>query len=706
VTKPSNSVPDSSGVDAVLPDAGAVGAPLGDGGSGNSDPAQDTLAEKNATRGNMTMTITYGNVSSPLSFAIHGEGNIARWNRTKGALVYQTTVAHIDGTNGMEILGFQPGITDKLMCQNPPWDSDFCNTKMMENGMKSSGHWQSQHVMQYLRHPYKHYHGDVTYFDRDLGFGQWCGTGRYVGTCKGIDTGNGWTTEQSEGCTTLNGMYGSLDRCQALCAENMNCEFMGHRVMMEEEADGAWNGPFHYCEFWTAEAGPGQRTCDQKAVDPFDCCSGNGGRYIVQENNLMMKFKGDLSMFNKVYTSCREAEAATPVGVDQLGEHSGPLDAVAYRYGLKRCDLPEYESWYYSTGNLYRKTAKARFGMSPQKFKGVYREAILIEALKPSYANLMNTTYDRGNHSLILNALGVPYYDPALQQKQDDLNVYYYEFYVDLAARSEVTLESVIDDFAECFMSSCNDDCLRGTNADLRGCTDIIPEMRTSGGNLDSSANADSASTPRLLETASTPRLLGLKQMMRSCWTRGGGMCTAECLAVQNETWTCLENSGSCQRFMNFFTFQLREEEQNCLTDLRTTPTTAVPQLPQLDTEVWKTPVFRRVLLTEGPISAAYLVERMCSTLATEAECLREYICSWQKIRRASSDLYGCAVDDHKVFFNAPSLDEVLSVGEEFKRVCYFHGFDGVCTRECPGSLLGSAPILHAIGTFFFVLSW
>merc|ERR1719159_1745950 len=101
---------------------------------------------------------------------------------------------------------------------------------------------------------------------------------------------------------------------------------------------------------------------------------------------------------------------------------------------------------------------------------------------------------------------------------------------------------------------------------------------------------------------------------------------------------------------MEYFIGQLRPDEQTCLTDLRTIPTTAAPELSLINTQIWKTPVFRQVLLTEGPISAAYLVERMCSTLHTEAECNRESICSWQMIRRAAANLYACAVDDSKVF--------------------------------------------------------
>merc|ERR1719161_110383 len=194
--------------------------------------------------------------------------------------------------------------------------------------------------------------------------------------------------------------------------------------------------------------------------------------------------------------------------------------------------------------------------------------------------------------------------------------------------------------------------------------------------------------------------------MMRACWTRGGGMCSEPSLNIPNQTWTCLENvQGKCRRFMDYFTGQLREEEQTCLTDLRTTPTTAEPALGVIVTEVWKTPVFREVLINKGPISAAYLVERMCSTLSTEAACTREYICSWQMIRRASADLYGCAVDDHKVFFNADSLDEVLAVGEEFKRACYYHGFEGVCTKECPGMGVGSARSLSLAGLLAFLVS-
>jgi hypothetical protein len=182
-------------------------------------------------------------------------------------------------------------------------------------------------------------------------------------------------------------------------------------------------------------------------------------------------------------------------------------------------------------------------------------------------------------------------------------------------------------------------------------------------------------------------------------------MCSEDCLNIPNETWTCMENSASCLRFMTYFTAQLREEEQTCLADLRAPITTAEPELVTVMTEIWKTPVFRSVLLSQGPISAAYLVERMCSTLSTEEDCMREAICSWQKIRRASANLYACAVNDHEVFFNAPALDEVLSVTDEFKRVCYYHGFDGVCTKECPGSRHGSARTLSIAGLLFFLVS-
>merc|ERR1719271_706437 len=109
---------------------------------------------------------------------------------------------------------------------------------------------------------------------------------------------------------------------------------------MEEGSEGVWNGPFHYCEFWTAEPWPGQRACDRKAKEPYDCCSGRGGRYIVQENNLIMEWKEEPFASLPMYTSCKNAETQ----------------------GEKRCDLPGYERWYYSTGNLYRKTRRARFG--------------------------------------------------------------------------------------------------------------------------------------------------------------------------------------------------------------------------------------------------------------------------------------------------------------------------------------------------------
>lgn len=371
--------------------------------------------------------------------------------------------------------------------------------------------------------------------------------------------------------------------------------------------------------------------------------------------------------------------------------------------GRARCDLPGYERWYYSTGNLYRKTSGARFGWSAEKYRELFREAVQVEALRPSYLKVMNTSFDRENHSLVLNALGVPHYD--LQERQADVNNYYYEFYTDLATRNGRTVATLLEDFTDCFWSSCNDECLRGTNTDLRACTDITPELRAPNGDDPDDLGKTSIAADGEEEAAGTRRLLGLKQMMRSCWTRGGEMCSDACSAVSNETWTCMENQRSCRRFMLYFTRQLREEEETCLFDLRTPPTTAAPELTEFQTEIWKAPAFRRVLLTEGPISAAYLVERMCSTLSTMAECMRESICSWQKIRRASADLYTCAVDDNEVFFNAASLDEVLSVGEEFKRVCYFNGFDEVCTRNCPGSLQGNAQILHIAGLLLFLIS-
>merc|ERR1719271_92987 len=225
---------------------------------------------------------------------------------------------------------------------------------------------------------------------------------------------------------------------------------------MEEGSEGVWNGPFHYCEFWTAEPWPGQRACDRKAKEPYDCCSGRGGRYIVQENNIMMDMKGPLGGLPP-YRSCKEAELATE--------------------GRARCDLPGYDTWYYSTGNLYRKTFSARFGSSSERFNALYREAILIEALRPTYVSVMNTTFDRGNHSAVLNVLGVPHYHPHLQEKQSDINYYYYEFYNDLATRNARTTEELVADFADCFFSPCNDDCIRGTNEDLKACTDIIPEL-------------------------------------------------------------------------------------------------------------------------------------------------------------------------------------------------------------------------------------
>jgi hypothetical protein len=461
---------------------------------------------------------------------------------------------------------------------------------------------------------------------------------------------------------------------------------MGHRIMMEEESDGMWNGPYHYCEFWTAEAGQGKKSCDQKAKEPYDCCSGRGGRYIVQENNLIMEWKEEPFASLPMYTSCKNAETQ----------------------GEKRCDLPGYERWYYSTGNLYRKTRRARFGLTLETFKEVYREAILIEVLRPSYLKLMNMTFEHGNHSLILNPLGVPSYDPELQRRQSDINYYYYQFFTVLARRNERPVEAVLSDFADCYLSPCSDDCHRGTNTDLRQCTDIIPELRSSDQEADTPEDAplttlspDDADA----QTAPKPDLLGIKQVMRYCWARGGGMCSDECLAIKNETWTCLENHGSCRRFMDYFTGQMREEEQTCLADLRTIPTTAAPVLSQIETQIWKTPLFRQVLLNEGPISAAYLVERMCSTLSTEAECERESICSWQMIRRASANLHSCAINDYQVFVDAKALDEVLSVGEDLKRACYFHGFDDVCTRDCPGSRHGYAQIPQIAGLLLFLLS-
>jgi hypothetical protein len=307
----------------------------------------------------------------------------------------------------------------------------------------------------------------------------------------------------------------------------------------------------------------------------------------------------------------------------------------------------------------------------------------------------------------VLGALGVPHYDTYLQEKSPKMNYYYYEFYKDLADRNERPKAEILADFADCFMSSCNDDCLRGTNPDLRACTDIIPQMREPGQSVRTTASPGQATeTPTTASPiAETPRMKGLKNVMRSCWTRGGGMCSEECLAVSNGTWTCLENVGSCKRFMEYFTAQLKDDEQTCLTDLRTTPTTAEPELPPIVTQIWKTPVFRQVLLAEGPISAAYLVERMCSTLSNQAECERESICSWQMIRRASANLYTCAVDDHKVFFNADALDEVLSVSEELERVCYFYGFEGVCTVECQQAEMSSAQALSIAGLLFFLVS-
>merc|ERR1711937_223527 len=106
---------------------------------------------------------------------------------------------------------------------------------------------------------------------------------------------------------------------------------------MEKESEGVWNGPFHYCEFWTAEADPGQKTCNQEAEQPSDCCSGRGGRYIVQENNVLFPWQGPLAALPP-YTSCLEAEVKTE--------------------GRVRCDLPGYETWYTSTGNLYRKARR------------------------------------------------------------------------------------------------------------------------------------------------------------------------------------------------------------------------------------------------------------------------------------------------------------------------------------------------------------
>jgi hypothetical protein len=656
-------------VGAVLPGNGAVGKPVGDGAD-PSAPGPDKSA-KNVTRANATVVIPGSNITLTGEMAL-------LYNRTNGALVYRTRMEHIDGTNGMEIMGYQHGITRI---------------------------WQAQDAFQFVAHPFK-VNEDISLFDRDLGFGQWCGTGRWVGTCEGAATGHGWQMEETEGCTTLNGIYSSLEKCQAICATNLHCEFMGHRVMMEEESDGVWNGPFHYCEFWTAEARPGQLTCDKKAKDPYDCCSGKGGRYIVQENNILLKWKDSLALLPP-YRSCMDAEVATE--------------------GKARCDLPGYEKWYYSTGNLYRKTSSVRSGKSHKEFKELYREALLIEALKPAYLEKMNMTYDHGNHSLILgrwdpalkihDGLGVPSYEKKILANLQDveeskLHYYYYGFYKDLAARNEKPVEEVLSDFASCFLSACNDDCHRGTNADLRGCTDIFvpgspdPTKKADNPTTAQPPGAEQEAPSSAPEAAETrPRLVGLKHMMRSCWTRGGAMCSEECLAVHNETWTCLENQESCSRFMGYFTGQMRDDEEACFTDLRTTPTTAVPELPEIVTEIWKTPVFRQVLLTEGPISAAYLVERMCSTLSTKAECERESICGWQMIRRASSDMYACAVDDDKVFFNAASLAEVLTLSEDIQRVCYYHGFEGVCTKECPGSQHGSAQLPYIAGLLFFLVS-
>jgi hypothetical protein len=351
-----------SGIDVDTPSVVTDGTAL-PGEEGTANPNGDGVTDANATRErNATVVIPGANITLSGDLAL-------MYNRTMGALVYRMTMQHIDGTNGMEIMGYQPGVTEM---------------------------WQSQDVFQFLSHPFK-VKGDDKHLNRDLGFGQWCGTGRWVGTCSGVKTENGWQMEQTEGCTTLNGIYSSLDQCQALCAKHLNCEYMGHRVVMEEESEGVWNGPFHYCEFWTAEPWPGQRACDRKAKEPYDCCSGRGGRYIVQENNIMMDMKGPLAGLPP-YRSCKEAEVATE--------------------GRARCDLPGYDTWYYSTGNLYRKSFSARFGSSSERFTALYREAILIEALRPTYLSVMNTTFDRGNHSAVLNVLGVPHYHPHLQEKQ------------------------------------------------------------------------------------------------------------------------------------------------------------------------------------------------------------------------------------------------------------------------------------------------
>merc|ERR1719240_681945 len=239
------------------------------------------------------------------------------------------------------------------------------------------------------------------------------------------------------------------------------------------------------------------------------------------------------------------------------------MDAEVATEGKARCDLPGYEKWYYSTGNLYRKTSSARSGMSQEQFKEVYREAFLIEALRPSYLEYMNMTYDNGNHSLVLSKLGVPSYAHASDKRNSGIHYYYYEFFADLAKRNERQVEEVLADFAGCYLSVCNDDCHRGTNEDLRGCTDIVPAMRadivsapdTTESVDTANENGDEATTAAPEATSAAPgaNLVGIKHMMRSCWTRGGAMCSEECLAVQNETWTCLENQGSCRRFMDYF---------------------------------------------------------------------------------------------------------------------------------------------------------